>query len=290
MNYDKLNPFFQNLEVDYLYHLGFDSGQNLEQMFGDVEYVILTRSFNNADTIANEFTKKFYSIRDTDVRCKTIGKRERYHIHKIHNSLIVSHGIGVPSLLICLNEVVKLLWHAKVKSPKFFRVGPSGGLGVNPGQIVVGTEAVTNTLEAQFESIEFGQLHHYPTQFCHALTQDFINAINKNETASIVTGKIISGMGYYNGQARLNGAMPLSYTPEEQQQYLHKAYNQGVRSFDMEATGFAGFCNQLEISCCEINAVLVDRFLTDEIYISKQEQILHFKKAANLVIDYVINH
>lgn len=290
MNYDKLNPFFQNLEVDYLYHLGFDSGQNLEQMFGDVKYVILTRSFNNADTIANEFTTKFYNIRDIDVRCTTIGKRERYHIHKIHNSLIVSHGIGAPSLLICLNEVVKLLWHAKVKSPKFFRVGPSGGLGVNPGQIVVGTEAVTNTLEAQFESIEFGQLHHYPTQFCPTLTKDFINTISKQESASIVTGKIIGGMGYYNGQARLNGAMPLSYTHEEQRQYLQNAYNKEVRSFDMEATGFAGFCNQLEISCCEINAVLVDRFLTDEIYISKQEQIAHFKKAANLVIDYVINH
>ncbi len=289
MNYNKLNPFFQNLETDYLYHLGFDSNQNLEKMFGDVEYVILTRSFNNADTIANEFARKFYNIKEIDIHCNTIGKRERYHIHKIHNSLIASHGIGAPSLLICLNEIVKLLWHAKVKSPKFFRVGPSGGLGVNPGQIVVGTEAVTNTLEAQFESIEFGQKHYYPTQFCQTLAKEFMNSINVAE-GSIVNGKIVGGMGYYNGQARLNGAMPLNHTPEEQQQYLKKAYEQGVRSFDMESIGFAGFCNQLEIPCCEINAVLVDRFLTDEIYISKAEQITHFKKAANLVIDYVINH
>lgn len=290
MNYDKLNPFFQNLETDYLYHLGFDSSQNLEQMFGDVEYVILTRSFNNADTIANEFARKFYNVKDIDIRCKTIGKRERYHIHKIHNSLIVSHGIGAPSLLICLNEVAKLLWHAKVKSPKFFRVGPSGGLGVNPGHIVVGTEAVTNTLKAQFESIEFGQIHYYPTQFCPNLAEKFIKATSLAEDCSVINGKIVGGMGYYNGQARLNGAMPLNYTREEQQQYLKKAYEQGVRSFDMESIGFAGFCNQLEIPCCEINAVLVDRFLTDEVYISKQEQITHFKKAAKLVIDYVINY
>lgn len=287
MNYTKLNPMFQKLEIDHLYHLGFDSSMDLKKQFGDIKHVILTRSFNNADTIANEFTRKFYAIKDINIQCKTIGKNERYHIHKVHNSLIVSHGIGVPSLLICLNEIVKLLWHSQVKDVKFFRVGPSGGLGVAPGNIVIGTEAVDNTLVPVFKSIEFGQEHSYPTQF----NQELANQLDSyQKDISLIHGKIIGGMSYYNGQARLNGAIPLNYSLQDQQNYLEKAFNAGVRSFDMEATGFAGFCNQLDIIACEVNVVLVDRFKSDQIEISKQQQIDHFKSAANLVIDYAINH
>ena len=287
MNNAKLNPVFQNLEVDYLYHLGFDSSMDLPGMFGDIKNVIFTRSFNNADTIASEFTKKFYKIKDIDIHCTTIGKNERYHIHKVHNSLIISHGIGVPSLLICLNEVVKLLWHSKVQNPTFFRVGPSGGLGVPPGTIVIGTSAVDNTLQPVFQSVEFGQIHEYPTDFDINFVKDFTKF---SQHPSLTPGKIIGGMGYYNGQARLNGAMPLNYTIDDQKKYLNKAYEAGIRSFDMEATGFAGFCNQLEIKACEVNAVLVDRFDSDQIEISKQQQITYLKEAAHLIIDYAINN
>lgn len=287
MNKDHLNPYFQELDVDYLYHLGLDSSMDLPKIFGDVEYVILTRSFNNAELVANEFVKKFYKIKDVNIKCMTIGKNERFHIHKVHNSLIVSHGIGVPSLLICLNEIVKLLWHSKVENPKFFRTGPADGLGVPPGSIVLGTSALDNAFKSEFVSIEFGETYIYPAPLDTEFTQDVAKFARSYQP---ILGQIIGGVGYYTGQARLNGSMPLTYTPEEQSAYLDKAYNLGVRSLDMEVLGFAAFCQQLAIPGCEVNSILVDRFKSDQISLPKKEQLAILTRTAHLIIDYVIHN
>lgn len=285
MNEAKLNPLFQQLTVDYLYHLGFDSAMDLQAMFGEVKYVILTRSFNNADMIANEFASKFYKINNIKIKCATIGKDERYHIHKVHNTLIVSHGIGAPSLLICLNEIAKLLWHSKAQGVKFFRISPSGGLGVPIGSIVLGSEAVNNALKATIINIEFGEPHTYSTKFDMEFTE-MVRASAIDSTPII--GKIIGGLGYYTGQARMNGAMPLTFTVEEQQAYLEKAYQEGVRSFDMESSAFAAFCRELNIPTCEVNVTINNRFESDLISLPKKEQLVMLKKAIHLVVEYIL--
>ncbi len=286
MDKSKLNPHFQDLNVDYLYHLGLDSSMDLKTMFGDVQYVIFTRSFNNADLIANEFVKRYYNIKNINLKCITIGKNERYHIHKVHNSIIVSHGIGAPSLLICLNEVVKLLWHSGVENPKFFRTGPAGGLGVPEGSIVLGTEALNNTLVSEFTNIEFGEEHKYPAPFDIEFTNDVAKV---SGSYSPILGQVIGGMGFYTGQARINGAMPLTFSIEERENYLKKAYDLGVRSLDMESLGFAAFCNQLAIPACEVNSIIVDRFKSDQITMSKEAQLATLAKTSHLIIDYVIS-
>lgn len=42
---------------------------------------------------------------------------------------ILQHGIGIPSISIILNELIKLLHYANARDVIFFRVGTSGGLG-----------------------------------------------------------------------------------------------------------------------------------------------------------------
>ena len=39
------------------------------------------------------------------------------------------HGIGTPSLIVILHEILKLLHYAEAQDVKFFRIGTSGGLG-----------------------------------------------------------------------------------------------------------------------------------------------------------------
>lgn len=39
------------------------------------------------------------------------------------------HGIGAPSLMVILHEILKLLHYAEASDVKFFRIGTSGGLG-----------------------------------------------------------------------------------------------------------------------------------------------------------------
>lgn len=61
---------------------------------------------------------------------------------KVGPVLSVSHGMGVPSLSILLHELIKLMWHAKVQDPIFFRIGTCGGIGLEPGTVVVTDKAV----------------------------------------------------------------------------------------------------------------------------------------------------
>ena len=45
----------------------------------------------------------------------------RYSMYKVGPVLAVSHGMGQPSAAILLHEVIKLMHHAGVKDPVFFR-------------------------------------------------------------------------------------------------------------------------------------------------------------------------
>ncbi len=61
--------------------------------------------------------------------------------------------MGVPSLSILLHEIIKLMYHAKVKDPIFFRIGTCGGVGVEPGSVVVTEEAVDELLKPFYEVV-----------------------------------------------------------------------------------------------------------------------------------------
>jgi uridine phosphorylase len=57
-------------------------------------------------------------------------KTDRYSMFKIGPVLCLNHGIGGPSLSIVLNEILKLLLYAEAKDFTFFRLGTSGGIGI----------------------------------------------------------------------------------------------------------------------------------------------------------------
>lgn len=63
------------------------------------------------------------------------------------NYRMIQHGMGVPSLSIMLNEIIKLLHYAGATDVMFIRVGTSGGIGVDPGTVVVSSGAVNGLLE-----------------------------------------------------------------------------------------------------------------------------------------------
>lgn len=256
MDKSKLNPHFQQLDVDYLYHLGLDSSMDLKNEFGDVKYVVLTRSFSNADYFANQFTSAYYGLNDVNITCKTIAKDERYHIYKVGNTIIISHGVGFPSMLICLNEIVKLMWHAGVEDYKFIRFSPGGGLNVAENSIVVAHQALNQQLKAEWSNIEFGDYYTYPTILDAKLSQGLIAA---NPDTPIIQGKILASSSFYNGQARTNGALIVNYTKQQAHDYLASAYTAGARGIDMESSCFIAFCHEMGIPGCVVLAALADR-------------------------------
>ena len=256
MDKSKLNPHFQQLDVDYLYHLGLDSSMDLKGEFGDVKYVVLTRSFSNADYFANQFTRAYYGLNDVNITCKTIAKDERYHIYKDGNTIIISHGVGFPSMLICLNEIVKLMWHAGVEDYKFIRFSPGGGLNIAENSIVVANQALNQQLKAEWSNIEFGEYYTYPTILDEQLSTALVTA---NPDAAIIQGKILASSSFYNGQARTNGALAVNYTKQQAHEYLSNAYAAGARGIDMESSCFIAFCHEMGIPGCVVLAAVADR-------------------------------
>lgn len=67
--------------------------------------------------------------------------------------LSVQHGMGIPSVGILLHEIIKLMYHAKVKDPIFFRIGTCGGIGLEGGTVVISEEAVDGMLKPYLEMV-----------------------------------------------------------------------------------------------------------------------------------------
>lgn len=61
--------------------------------------------------------------------------------------------MGIPSVGILLHEVIKLMYHAKVRDPVFFRIGTCGGIGYEGGTVVISDEAVDGALRNVLELV-----------------------------------------------------------------------------------------------------------------------------------------
>ncbi len=293
MNLKKINPLFQQLETDYLYHLGIDSSMPLESLFSDIKYVIFSRYNDDTSLFVHEFAKQWYQIKEEDFEFKPLFKTERYHLHKVGPILAISYGVGAQSMSICLNEIVKLLVHAKVPdSVTFLKIGPAGGIGISPGEIIISNAALNHKLEQSISIIACGEEHNYSTH----LDQNIINELTtylpiyqKINPISVQTGAVLNASDYYESQARLNGFLSLPYSTEAQDAYLKKLKNLGVKSIDMESLYFAGFCNQLDIKTGIVNLIIVNRLLGDDILINKMQQFEFLRHTFQFVIHYIIH-
>lgn len=55
--------------------------------------------------------------------------------------------MGVPSLTIMLTECIKLLHYANAFGYKIIRLGTSGGIGVEPGTVIIAKSAMNGLFE-----------------------------------------------------------------------------------------------------------------------------------------------
>jgi uridine phosphorylase len=78
---------------------------------------------------------------------------DRYSMYKVGPVLSVNHGIGCPSMSILIHELIKLLHYAECKDVTFFRIGTCGGVGIEPGTLVVTEEAVDGKFRPEYRQV-----------------------------------------------------------------------------------------------------------------------------------------
>ncbi|MBX9869458.1 MAG: hypothetical protein K2X63_06645 [Burkholderiaceae bacterium] len=287
MDKSKLNPYFQELDVDYLYHLGLDTSMDLAAIFGDVKYVIFTLSNAEASIIANEFARSVYRIHGEHFTYQPIYKTERFHMYKVGVSIVISIGVGMPSLLICINEITKLLVHLRKYDVAYLKVGFCGGIGVDDGNTIISHQIVNAKFEPIFESVECGKIYNYPTTFKNNIAHRILQFNRSLGHNNMTEGINLCTHDFSDEQARMNGAIAPGYTKDEANKYLNDAYARGIRSTDMESLAFAGFCNWLEIPGCVIGVSIVNRLVTEDISLTMDRQLNVLRSVANTLIRYI---
>ncbi|KAK2180534.1 hypothetical protein NP493_439g03023 [Ridgeia piscesae] len=141
------NPHIEQMEEDILYHLALGTKtHDLKAMFGDIKFVVLGGSPRRMEMFAYYMLEQIGCVLPTGQTLTNIaGKTDRYVLFKVGPVLIVSHGMGIPSIQIVLHEIIKLVHHAQCTGVLFFRIGTCGGLGMSPVDNVSNMPSVTHT-------------------------------------------------------------------------------------------------------------------------------------------------
>jgi uridine phosphorylase len=271
--------------VDYMYHLGLASNDDCLNKMKDVKAVVLAGSAHRVSRMAQTWHNKH-----SEGIFFKFPKDERFTIFYTNGVIFSSHGMGMPSMSIALQELMKLVYFLKngdleqVNKVFWARVGTSGGL-VEPGTVVVSTEALCSDFKPYKLSV-LAKEFSFETVFPSKTVKDIIK-LNSAETFPIIEGKTIGGDCFYLEQNRIDGAIALC-NESEKLEWLRKAYELGVRNIEMESPVTAAFLNHWGFSnfaviCC----VLLNRLKGDQISSSKKELESYSLRAEKVLWNYL---
>uniref|UniRef100_A0A8C5RK33 Uridine phosphorylase n=1 Tax=Laticauda laticaudata TaxID=8630 RepID=A0A8C5RK33_LATLA len=237
------NPHLKKMKDDILYHFALGtSTHDFPALFGDIKFVCVGGSPSRMKTFIT-YIAELLDIGNPGYDYPNIcAGTDRYAMYKAGPILSVSHGMGIPSIAIMLHELIKLLYHAKCSNVTIIRIGTSGGIGLTPGSVVITKQAVDATFKPQFEQIILGKSVIRSTYLDEKLTEDLMECAKELDQFNTVIGNTLCTLDFYEGQARLDGAI-CTYTEEEKMQYLKEAHMTGVRNIEMESSVFAAMCN-----------------------------------------------
>jgi len=261
------NPYLEDIDVDFLYHLGLDTSMNIKEMFSDVKFVCMGGSPVRAQRMAELAVQELKLSIPYGCGLVPLGKTERYSLYKVGPIISVSHGMGMPSLNILIHEITKLLHYAEATDVTYLRIGTCGGVGINPGTVVITSESINGELEPFYKLPILGKLVYRPTKLNPALCEEILKC---REDLNVVIGKTLSVDCFYEGQGRLDGAS-CEYTEEDKMNFLRQLHDKGILNIEMESLAFAAFCNYMKISGAVLCVVLVNRLEADQVKSTPKE-------------------
>ncbi|KAK7471393.1 hypothetical protein BaRGS_00035945 [Batillaria attramentaria] len=285
------NPHICDMKEDVLYHIALgNKTHDLKDMFKDVKFVCFGGSPNRMQSFAKYMIKVLnYKLPAGQDLCDIAHGSDRYVLYKVGPVLSVSHGMGSPSLSIIFHEIYKLVHHAGCSDVVFFRIGTSGGLGLEPGSVVITDEAVDGLLRPYMEVATLGMLLQHPSRLTQEVAQELLSMADPENDFTTIIGKTMSTLDFYEGQARLDGAF-CDYTEEDKMAFLKRIHNRGICNIEMESLCFAASCYRAGIKSAVVCVTLLDRLKGDQI--STPHDVLEEwqKRPQRLIAAYIKKH
>jgi uridine phosphorylase len=273
MNTDHINrafldPVVAGVAIDVYYHFGVATNDPLLEKLRDVRAVILGGSGERTRAFADAWSEQ-----NGGTEIVEFPKDDRFVTRYTAGVIFSSHGMGMPSASIAIQELMKMVYFLKngdldeLDRVLWMRVGTSGGIGLPAGTIVVTTEGLMADLKPyrtlRGTEREFWFDGSFPADVAGGL-------LEAAESAGVPAklGKTVAGDDFYLEQYRLDGAVCLA-TPESKMAWLQMLDAEGVRNIEMEGAMFAGLLNHWGFPRFGMICVtIVNRLLGDQVTFS----------------------
>eukprot|EP00123_Amoebidium_parasiticum_P001154 comp12198_c0_seq1/m.6962 comp12198_c0_seq1/g.6962 ORF comp12198_c0_seq1/g.6962 comp12198_c0_seq1/m.6962 type:complete len:313 (-) comp12198_c0_seq1:565-1503(-) len=280
------NRHIESMDSDFLYHIGYSSKDDLKGMFGDVKFVVTGGSAGRMKGFAQMMVKELKYPISTGLGLVDIsGNPDRFSMYKVGPVLCVSHGMGMPSMSIMLHEITKLLHYAGCTGACIIRMGTSGGLGVEPGSLVITKQPLNGELEPYYKAVVLGEEIKRESYMDQELG-DLIEAAWDEPNVPVIRGNTVATDDFYEGQGRLDGAL-CEYDEAKKMAYLKKAHDKGVTNIEMECVMFGAFCHRAKVPCAMVAVTLLNRLLGDQVPASKEMMAEYYDRIQRLLAKFI---
>ena len=271
INHLFLDPVLSGEEVDHYHHLGISSDDDIVARMGGLRAIIMAGSGERMDDFARQ-----WSAEHGDAEIIAFPKEERFTARFTAGVLFCSHGMGMPSASIALQELMRLAYFLKrgdldaLDEIFWARVGTSGGVGLPGGTIVVTTEGLWPDLKP-YRVLDGGK---GPVWFDGTYPADIVDAIlaaNAGNGIPITSGRTVATNEFFLEQFRLDGAIRLA-SPERKMEWLDWLAENGVRNIEMEGALIAAYLNHWGFSrFAMVCTTLLNRLEGDQITTPPEE-------------------
>ena len=256
INHAFLDGVVDGSHEDVYYHFGVASTDPVLAKLRDVKAVIMAGSGGRI----KEFAQRWSEL-NAGSEIVAFPKEDRFVTRYTAGVLFASHGMGMPSASIALQELMRMVFFLKagdldaMDEVFWCRVGTSGGVGLPGGTVVVSSEGLMADLKP-YRLLNGGTGEYWFDGRFPAATSQAIIAANEHPDFEIVAAKTVAGNEFFLEQFRLDGAICLE-TPETKMGWLRWLHDNGVANIEMEGAMLAGYLNwwgfsQFAMICCTL--------------------------------------
>lgn len=287
INHAFLDPVLAGEAVDVYYHFGVASDDPVLERFRDVKAVILAGSGHRIQEFA-----AVWSQLNGGAQIVALPKEERFVTRYCAGVLFASHGMGMPSASIALQELMRMVYFLKggdlaaLDEVFWARVGTSGGVGLEGGSIVVTTEGLMADLQP-YRVLNGGLGEYWFDSTYPPGIVDEVIAANAARGLTVVAGKTVAGNEFFLEQFRLDGAVCME-TPDTKMAWLEWIHDNGVRNIEMEGAMLAGYLNhwgfpKFAMICC----ALLNRLHGDQVTATPEQLHTYSEDSGVALFNYL---
>jgi uridine phosphorylase len=287
INHAFLDPVLRGQRVDVYYHFGVSSDDPVLEHLRTVRAVVLAGSGSRITTFAHRWSELHGGA-----QVIAFPKEDRFVTRYCEGVLFASHGMGMPSASIALQELMRMVYflkrgdHDSLNDVFWARVGTSGGVGLDPGTVVVTTEGLMADLRP-YRVLNGGMGEYWFDSRFPQQVADAILSASHDSALPLATGKTVAGNEFFLEQFRLDGAICME-TPETKMAWLEWIHDNGVRNIEMEGAMFAGYLNHWGFSkFAMICATLLNRLDGDQVTATAAQLGQYSEAAGQVLFDYL---